>query len=52
MVSEGVRLPDLTPSSANPPTAVARNPGKNNPRLTAFAQYNFLDPDTGYVFNG
>jgi hypothetical protein len=52
MVSEGVRLPDLTPSSATPPAPVARNAGKNNPRLTAFAQYNFLDPDTGYVFNG
>lgn len=52
MVSEGVRLPDLTPSAATPPTAVARNAGKNNPRLTGFVQYNFLDPDTGYVFNG
>jgi hypothetical protein len=52
MASEGVRIADLTPSSATPPAAVARNPGKNNPRLTAFAQYNFLDPDSGYVFNG
>jgi hypothetical protein len=54
MVSEGVRLPDLTTSSATPtgPVSTPRNPGKNNPRLTAFAQYNFLDPDTGYVFNG
>ncbi|HMG21657.1 MAG TPA: porin [Kofleriaceae bacterium] len=51
MVSEGVRIPDLTPSSA-PPTPAARNAGKNNPRLTGFVQYNFLDPDTGYVFNG
>jgi hypothetical protein len=50
MVSEGVRIPDLTPSAAMTP--VARNAGKNNPRLTAFAQYNLLDPDTGYVFNG
>ncbi len=53
MVSEGVRLADTTASSANtplPPTA--RNAGKNNPRLTAFAQYNFLDGDSGYVFNG
>ena len=53
MVTEGVRLADTTGSSAGtalPPTA--RNAGKNNPRLTAFAQYNFLDPDTGYVFNG
>ena len=54
MVSEGVRLADNTPSSATPPGPVStpRNAGKNNPRLTAFAQYNFLDPDTGYVFNG
>jgi hypothetical protein len=52
MVSEGVRIPDLTPSSATPPGPVARNAGKNNPRLTGFLQYNFLDPDTGYVFNG
>jgi len=52
MVSEGVRLADLTPSSGTPPAAVARNPGKNNPRLTGFAQYNFLDGDSGYVFNG
>jgi len=51
-VFEGVRLPDPTLSAATPPAPVARNPGKNNPRLTAFAQYNFLDPDTGYVFNG
>src|SRR5262249_47782358 len=52
MVSEGVRLPDPTLSAATPPAPVARNAGKNNPRLTAFAQYNLLDPDTGYVFNG
>ena len=58
MVSEGVRLGDLTVSSATPPPPPApnpppaRNPGKNDPRLSAYAQYNFLDPDTGYVFNG
>jgi hypothetical protein len=52
MSSEGVRIPDLTPSSGTPPMPVARNPGKNSPRLTGFLQYNFLDPDTGYVFNG
>jgi hypothetical protein len=54
MVSEGVRLADTTLSSAGTPlpAATGRNPGKNDPRLTAFAQYNFLDPDTGYVFNG
>jgi len=52
MVSEGVRLSDVTAPSAVPPAAVARNAGKNDPRFTAFAQYNFLDPDVGYVFNG
>jgi hypothetical protein len=54
MVSEGVRTADITTSSATPtgPVSTPRNAGKNNPRLTAFAQYNFLDPDTGYVFNG
>jgi hypothetical protein len=53
MVSEGVRLTDSTMSSAGTPLpATARNAGKNDPRFTAFAQYNFLDPDTGYVFNG
>lgn len=53
MVSEGVRLTDPTPN-ANPttPAPVARGAGKNDPRFTAFLQYNFLDPDTGYVFNG
>ena len=50
MASEGIRLGDNTP----PPGAGApgRGAGKNDPRLTAFAQYNLLDPDTGYVFNG
>jgi hypothetical protein len=48
MASEGVRQGDNTPATGAP----ARGAGKNDPRLTAFAQYNFLDPDTGYVFNG
>ncbi len=26
--------------------------GKNPPRFTAYLQYNFLDPEQGYVFNG
>jgi hypothetical protein len=52
MASEGVRLADTTLNAAMPPAATARGAGKNDPRLTAFAQYNFLDPDTGYVFNG
>lgn len=52
MVSNGVRLGDITPSSTPPIPAAGRGAGKNSPRLTAFAQYNFLDPDTGYVFNG
>jgi hypothetical protein len=42
MVSQGVRLSD----------GAGRAPGKNDPRLTAYAQYNFLDPEDGYVFNG
>jgi hypothetical protein len=50
MASEGVRQGDLTPPPA--PGSPARGAGKNDPRLTAFAQYNFLDPDAGYVFNG
>jgi hypothetical protein len=52
MVSEGVRLTDTTLNAAPTPAPVARGAGKNDPRLTAFLQYNFLDPDTGYVFNG
>jgi len=48
MASEGVRQGDNTPATGAP----ARGAGKNDPRLTAFAQYNFLDPDSGYVFNG
>jgi hypothetical protein len=50
MASEGIRLGDNTP----PPGAAApaRGAGKNDPRFTAFAQYNVLDPDAGYVFNG
>jgi hypothetical protein len=50
MASEGVRQGDNTPLPGA--GAPARGAGKNDPRLTAFAQYNFLDPDTGYVFNG
>jgi hypothetical protein len=42
MVSQGVKLPDTA----------GRGPGKNDPRLTGYVQYNFLDPDAGYVFNG
>jgi hypothetical protein len=44
MVSQGVRIPD--------PMGGGRGPGKGDPRLTAFAQYNFLDTEAGYVFNG
>jgi hypothetical protein len=44
LVSQGVKQPD--------PTGVGRSPGKNDPRLTGFLQYNFFDPDSGYVFNG
>ena len=44
MVSQGIKVPDTEPAG--------RGPGKNDPRLTAFAQYNVFDGDTGYVFNG
>jgi len=42
MVGQGVRVSD----------GPGRAPGKNDPRLTLYAQYNFLDPEAGYVFNG
>ncbi len=42
MVGQGVRLSD----------GPGRVPGKNDPRLTAYAQYNFFEPEAGYVFNG
>jgi hypothetical protein len=48
MVSQGVKIPDAD----DPVAGVTRNAGKNNPRLTGFLQYNFLDGDSGYVFNG
>jgi hypothetical protein len=48
MVAQGVKLADPD----DPVATVTRNAGKNNPRLTGFLQYNFLDGDSGYVFNG
>jgi len=48
MVSQGVKLPD----TSDPVMGVTRTPGKNDPRLTGFLQYNFFDADVGYVFNG
>jgi hypothetical protein len=42
MVSQGIRVPD----------AAGRGPGKNDPRVTGYAQYNFFDTEAGYVFNG
>lgn len=42
MVAQGVRNPD----------GAGRAPGKNDLRLTGYAQYNFLDGEAGYVFNG
>jgi hypothetical protein len=42
MVGQGVRLSD----------GPGRGVGKNDPRLTAYAQYNFFEPEAGYVFNG
>jgi hypothetical protein len=44
MVSQGIKLPE--------PLAGGRLNGKNDPRFTGFLQYNFFDPDAGYVFNG
>ncbi|HET7504128.1 MAG TPA: porin [Kofleriaceae bacterium] len=44
MVSQGIKQPDAEPAG--------RAPGKNDPRFTAYAQYNVFDPDVGYVFNG
>lgn len=42
MVSGGVRNPD----------GAGRAPGKNDLRFTGYLQYNFLDGESGYVFNG
>ena len=42
MVGQGIRVSD----------GAGRGPGKNDPRLSAYAQYNFFDPEAGYVFNG
>lgn len=43
MVSQGVRVSD----------GPGRIPAKgSNPRLTLYAQYNFLESEAGYVFNG
>jgi len=42
MISQGIRLPD----------GAGRAPGKNDLRYTGYLQYNFLDGEAGYVFNG
>jgi hypothetical protein len=44
MVSQGVKLAE--------PLGGGRLNGKNDPRFTGYLQYNFFDPDAGYVFNG
>lgn len=44
MVSQGIRLADAA--------GMGRGAGKNDPRYTGYLQYNFLDAETGYVFNG
>lgn len=44
MVAQGVRLPDAAGGG--------RGPGKNDPRLTGYVQYNLFEPESGYVFNG
>lgn len=40
MVSQGIRAADLP----------GRAPGKNLPRVTAYAQYQLFEPEPGYVF--
>lgn len=44
MASQGVKLPD--------PAGGGRANGKNDPRFSTYLQYNFLDTEAGYVFNG
>jgi hypothetical protein len=44
MVAQGVKLTD--------PDGGPRLPGKNDPRFTGYLQYNFFEPEAGYVFNG
>lgn len=48
LVSQGVKIAD----TENPAPGFTRSPGKNLPRLTGYLQYNFLEGETGYVFNG
>jgi hypothetical protein len=53
MASQGARLADTSPTSASTPLPTGtRGAGKQDPRITAYAQYNFFDGDSGYVFNG
>jgi hypothetical protein len=44
MMAQGVKIPD--------PDGGPRLPGKNDPRFTGYLQYNFFEPEAGYVFNG
>jgi Phosphate-selective porin O and P len=44
LVSQGVKIADIEGGG--------RAPGKNSPRLTGYLQYNFFEPEAGYVFNG
>jgi len=44
MVAQGVKLPE--------PLGGGRLNGKNDPRIAGYLQYNFFEPDAGYVFNG
>jgi len=44
MASQGVKLPE--------PAGGGRLNGKNDPRVSGYVQYNFLEPEAGYVFNG
>jgi hypothetical protein len=48
MVSQGVKIGDPVGLAGD----VTRTGGKNDPRFTGYLQYNFLDGDSGYVFNG
>lgn len=51
-VYSGVREPTTTTDPTMPPVGVANTAAQNSPLLSAYLQYNFLDVDKGYVYNG